>query len=346
MEYNYKRGNSPTTKSSVVIASSLDELEEMANSINQEFDYDDGMIDDESPQIAKTKYDNWAVHGGTYVANATPNVTIGSLPAGKYTIKHDDNYGIIFRKSETNTDELLNLPFKEYDGILEDIDKFWQQKEKYKEYNYIHKRGILLHGPAGSGKSSLVHLITDNVIEQYNGLVFYIANDYELELTAEAFHQILSELEPDRPKIVIVEDVDNFTRGKAIESRLLGLIDGNATMTNTLTIATTNYPEELPDRIKNRPNRFDTIRQIGFPDESVRRYYLTHKIHDEDAHLVDMDEWVEKTENFTIAHIKELITSVIVIGKTFQESIDNLNELRDSNISSRDYEQRKAGFRR
>lgn len=303
------------------------------------------LADDQIPKVSKKEFDNWAVNGSNYIANSTPNVTVKHIPPGRYSVRQNDKIGIYLQKAESETDQLLNLPFKEYDGVLSDIDTFWKQEKKYKEYNYLHKRGILLHGPAGSGKSSLVHLIAKNVVDKYNGLVFYVSNDYELELTSEVFHHILVELEPNRKKVLIIEDIDNFCKGRSIESKLLGLLDGNATMTSTLTIATTNYPENLPDRIKNRPSRFDTVKPIGFPDETVRRFYLENKIKKNDLKKIDIDQWVSDTDRFTISHLKELITSVVVIGKTYESALEGIRSLAD-NITSRDYEQnRKAGFR-
>ena len=80
---------------------------------------------------------------------------------------------------------------------------------------------------------------------------------------------------------------------------------------NIVYLATTNYPEQLEDRIINRPSRFDRRYEIGLPSYEVRLEYIKKKVLDDN---IDVEKWAKDTDDLSIAHIKELILSVLVYG--------------------------------
>src|SRR5581483_11494126 len=85
----------------------------------------------------------------------------------------------------------------------------------------------------------------------------------------------LRQIQPDVPVIVIMEDVDAILEHYN-ESSVLNILDGADKIDNTVFIATTNYPEELSDRIVDRPSRFDKRFKVPMPDAKVRAFYLEH----------------------------------------------------------------------
>jgi len=92
-------------------------------------------------------------------------------------------------------------------------------------------------------------------------------------------------------------------------------------------IATTNYPEKLQERITNRPSRFDRRYKVETPNDEIRRAYILHKLKEEDVENVDIEEWVKRTDGMSLSHLKEVVISVIVMGRTFEETMSNLDEL-------------------
>ena len=42
----------------------------------------------------------------------------------------------------------------------------------------------------------------------------------------------------------------------------------------------------------------------------------------------DIEEWVKRTEGMSLSHLKEVLVSVIVMGRTFEETISNLEGLK------------------
>jgi SpoVK/Ycf46/Vps4 family AAA+-type ATPase len=124
-------------------------------------------------------------------------------------------------------------------------------------------------------------------------------------------------------------------------------LDGVNQIDKVVYLATTNYPERLGARIINRPSRFDKRFKIGHPNEESRKMYLEHLIgRDKINNLkIDIDKWVEDTEDFSLAHIKELFTAVVILGDNYEESVETLSEMREASPTSNEDEVRKPiGF--
>ena len=109
---------------------------------------------------------------------------------------------------------------------------------------------------------------------------------------------------------------------------LLNILDGVKQIEDVVYIATTNYPEKLQERITNRPSRFDRRYKVELPNEDIREAYIRHKLKEEDLKNVDIQEWVKRTEGMSLSHLKEVVISTIVMGREFEEVMDNLEGLK------------------
>lgn len=309
-----------------------------------ENNFDDDVYEDNSKH--KTDYSKYIkIDGDKFFGYSVTN-TVDSIPAGFYKFTSSQQLGIGIVKSNINIDELFELPFKESELIIKDIQKFWNSKEKYKEYNYTHKRGILLYGKPGNGKTSIINLLTLELVNKYNGIVFSINTPDDLHGFKEFVPNILRNIEPDRPIICTIEDIDSILSnyGHSTKSSFLNLLDGSSQVTNIVYVATTNNPEELEENITNRPSRFDRRYEISLPDENVRRVYITKKVKEDDLKNIDVDLWVKETEGFSISHLKELIISVIIFGNDFQESLNVMREFVDSKFLKTKQGSKKIGL--
>jgi len=229
---------------------------------------------------------------------------------------------------KVNTDELYQLPSPELTDIIEDIEKFWNRADRYKEYGFLHKRGILLYGEPGAGKSGIIQLCTKHLIEKMNGIVINLTNGDQIELYSK-FISSLRTVEANRPLIVILEDIDGIAgEGTWSTSMLLNLLDGVKQIDNVVYIATTNYPEKLEERITNRPSRFDRRYEIEAPNAEVREAYIKNKLNDKDLSKINIKDWVKKSEGMSLAHMRELIISVVTMDNSFEDTIARLNGLK------------------
>lgn len=277
----------------------------------------------------------------------TDNATTQSIiDAGIYNIRFEQNVGHFLVKKDVNLDELINLPSPEGKRVLGGIKSFWAKKEKFKEYGYSYKRGIMLYGVPGGGKTSIINLLCKELVDNMNGVVFTLSSDNDLDMYRTFMPEIYRIIEPERPIICIIEDIDGLCQNKEVETKLLNVLDGIEQLENVVYISTTNYTERLSERMLNRPNRFDIRVEVKSPNEECRRIYFQHKLKKQDLEEIDLDEWVEKTKGMSMAHLGEVIKSVLILENTFEETIANLKGMKIIPVS-RNYDKEfgeKIGF--
>ena len=207
-------------------------------------------------------------------------------------------------------------------------------KDRYLSRGEPHKRGFLLWGPPGGGKTCTVSFIIQDFIKQGN--IVFVFN-YNLMSALRSFKLI----EPNRKVLIVMEDIDSLIKDRHEEQAVLEFLDGSIQHSNTIVIATTNYPEDLPDRIINRPSRFDRVAYVGVPSYNDRILYLTNK-----SKLLSKPRikgWAKETDGWTLAHLKELIIAVEVFNLDYDETIDRINNMRAKKGHSGNYEKKLRG---
>ena len=286
-------------------------------------------LEADAERAASANYSSWTQLKGDEFAPAFPTVPL--IPCGLYEIRWNSSVqSNTLIKQPIHVDELYELPSVEIQSILEDIECFWNKRDTYKTYNFVHKRGILLYGEPGCGKSGIVQLCVKHIIEKKNGIVINIKDEDEVRYFSE-FIPVLRSIEPDRPLIVILEDLDAIAgEDRYSTTKLLNILDGIKQIENVVYIATTNYPEKLQERITNRPSRFDRRYQVEMPSAEIREAYIRAKLTVDDLAKIDLPQWIELTESMSLSHLKELVISVIVMGKSFADAISQLTDLKNA----------------
>lgn len=281
----------------------------------------------------------WTTNDGKRFVPASS--TAKKLTPGVYEIQHSNTIGIYFEQIPVLTQGLLRFPHTNSEKVVAEIQKFWEREAIFREYGLTYKRGIIMWGPPGSGKSCNIQLIMRDVVDR-DGVVIKFTHP---TLFNEGMRK-LREIEPDTPVVVLMEDIDSILENFS-ESEVLNILDGINQIERAVFLATTNYPERLGGRIINRPSRFDKRFFIGHPSEESRRLYFRHIIGDDKiAELnIDLDKWVEDTEEFSIAHLKELFTAVVILGDKYEEAIETLKAMKEEHITSdNDERPRPMGF--
>src|SRR5262249_37799604 len=232
---------------------------------------------------------------------------------------------------DLQVDDLIDFANSLPAQILQEIENFWALGEKFQRYGYLHRRGYLLYGPQGSGKSSVVHQVVHRIIKAGHVAVF-CEHPGVLTRTME----ILRKIEPDRPLVCLFEDIDAIIEMHG-DSELLQWLDGSHQINKVINIATTNYPERLDRRIRSRPRRFDRIIKKEPPTPALRETYLSRKL-PELAGQGELRHWVDLTDGLSFAALAELVISVACLGNNLEETIKLLRQLDDQHLDSKEFD--------
>ena len=227
--------------------------------------------------------------------------------------------------------------------IREDLEQFFAMRQTYEEYGIPWKRGVLLVGPPGNGKTHTVKAL----INALKLPCLYVKSFRAEHMTEEDnIHAVFERARKSAPCMLVLEDLDSLLTPQN-RSFFLNELDGFATNTGIVTLATTNHPEKLDPSILDRPSRFDRKYPFDIPEQPERLAYITLwnetlkpslRISEEGAVQLS-----ELTAGFSFAYLKELFLSSMMRwvgsaeqGTMEQTMIDQVETLREQMISTPD----------
>lgn len=239
------------------------------------------------------------------------------LSPGVYRVDWDSRSDTVsFAEMDSCHDRLVDLPGTEYDLVMNDMDTFLSKEcmARFEEIGLIHKMNILLYGAPGTGKTCIVNRVSQKVIDS-GGIVLFNPDPASLKTT----YEVLDAIQPDTRVLIIFEEMDEHVRNN--ETKLLHVLDGEVQKKNAMYIATTNYIEKIPARVR-RPGRFASVIKVGFPSSLARKSYLSTKLKDERL----IAEISAKTEGFSIDELKEVVRGHYCMMKPLDEYIQLIRE--------------------
>lgn len=279
-------------------------------------DFFDNFSEEEVPDV---KVSLW-VKDKDIIRASTDITLMKKIDPGIYSVDFSKDYGYYCKKINIKSDELFIFSDSITQKLLEEIDLFWTKAEIYKENKLIHKRGILLEGFPGTGKSSIISILSAEIIKK-GGVVFKINNFRNLDNYIEFVRSSFRKLQPDTPIITILEDLDQY---EEVEIELLDFLDGKTHLDHHVIIATTNNTEVIPDTFL-RPSRIDLKIEIPLPCETTRREYFLFKNVPEEA----IDNLVVKTDGLSLADLKELYICIYLLDYTIEDAILKVSSPRE-----------------
>jgi hypothetical protein len=179
------------------------------------------------------------------------------------------------------------------------------------------KRGVLLHGPPGTGKTTTSMYL----VAAMPGRTVLILTGDSLGLVEQAC-ALARDLEP---ATVVLEDVDLVAQERMFDGsgpvlfELLNEMDGLAGDADVLFLLTTNRPDVLEPALAARPGRIDEAVELPLPDADGLRRLLALYSEGLDMRVSDLDAVIDRLDGATPAHIKELLRKAALVSAEERE---------------------------
>jgi hypothetical protein len=259
----------------------------------------------------------------------TESQKVNSLDCGAYTLELDTNGALFFKRTKLSTEHIVEFPDSNLVKLRDECDKFVSERARYEKFNLVHKRGVLLHGKSGAGKSATIHKLLESFLEKHNAIAIFCSH---FETVTRSQICKIREIEPDRLIVIVLEHLESLVieEGNYINTELLEFLDGINGIDHVLFIATTSELSLVPDSLKKRPSRFDLKVEINLPSDSDREFYFKKMIPDNELKKIKLENWIKDTSGYTISHLQELLTSYFIYGQTYKASITNIRKLINS----------------
>jgi cell division protease FtsH len=219
----------------------------------------------------------------------------------------------------------LKPPARTWDSIVLDTavkDEIWTNtigfltnREHIANYGIPAKRGVLLTGEPGTGKT----VICKALMAESSKVTYIIASAYSLE-TPEYITELYELAQDLSPCIVFIEDIDFIAQsrmesgyfGNSVLFSLLSALDGVEEHEEIVTVATTNWPEVIDKAIGERPARFDCVIKLSLPSLEQRGELVSLL-----CNRIPIDETTQayiarKAEHCTPAQLQEVIYRLII----------------------------------
>lgn len=194
------------------------------------------------------------------------------------------------------------------EALRSDLTQFFARREVYRQYGVPWKRGILLIGPPGNGKTHTVKALCNAL-----GVPALYLRSLEprgmFGSEHEAISQVFAVARQSAPCLLVLEDLDALLK-PTNRSFFLNELDGFAENAGVCVVATTNYPERLDPAILERPSRFDRKYHFALPATLERAGFLRLWNEKQTGALRLTESGLEAvavaTEGFSFAYLKEL----------------------------------------
>ncbi|MEG3154228.1 CDC48 family AAA ATPase [Sphingomonas sp. RB1R13] len=219
------------------------------------------------------------------------------------------------RRADVTYDDLGGMK-STIDALREMVELPLRHPELFQRLGVDPPKGVLLHGPPGTGKTRLARAVANESDAQ-----FFTINGPEIMGSAygeseKRLREVFEEAAKAAPSIIFIDEIDSIApkRGqvsgeaeKRLVAQLLTLMDGIEARQNLVVIAATNRPEAIDEALR-RPGRFDREIVVGVPDEAGRREILG--IHTRGMPLadgIDLDDLARRTYGFVGADLAALV---------------------------------------
>lgn len=202
--------------------------------------------------------------------------------------------------------ESIVLPEGFVEEIRDNVQAFFQARERYQRLGIPWRRGFLFVGPPGCGKTCMIKALAANMPYTFVTIIGRTnVDDGDLE-------RAVFLAERHKPAVIIFEDLDRLVGTKDVSlSCFLNLLDGLKITDGVLVIATCNDATKLDPALLHRPSRFDRIWKFSLPGYEQRLALLRKRggSHFSETALVEV---ARRSEGFSMAYVQEIVVSALL----------------------------------
>jgi ATP-dependent 26S proteasome regulatory subunit len=218
-----------------------------------------------------------------------------------------------FHERPTVTNAELILPTDTFEDIRRQVVGVARNRDRLRSAGQHLKRGLLLYGPPGAGKTHTVRYLMSE-----------LDDTTIVELTGEtlgALREACSIARSLQPAMIVVEDVDliaeqrdHYNGQTPMLFTLLNEMDGLAEDADVVFLLTTNRADLLEPALAARPGRVDQAVHVRLPDAEGRRRLLDLYRGGLDLDTSRVDDVLSRTDGVTASFLKELLRRAAVIA--------------------------------
>ena len=264
--------------------------------------------------------------GDTITLNVMGNkidlVVTSFSPSGEAVMICDTTEVKVSDKPAANKGDVPKVSYDDIGGLGDAVKKIREMVELPLRHPELFKRlgveapkGVLLHGPPGTGKTMLAKAVAGETSSNFISIggpeivsKFYGESEGKLR-------EIFKEAEENAPSIIFIDEIDSIApkreevtgeEERRIVAQLLSLMDGLNSRGKVVVIGATNRPNSIDEALR-RPGRFDREIEIGIPDRDGRHEILM--IHTRGMPLaddVDLNWLADKTHGYSGADLSAL----------------------------------------
>lgn len=211
-----------------------------------------------------------------------------------------------FHRRQRLEPEQLILPNDVLELVERQVVGVARHAERLRQAGQHLKRGVLLYGPPGVGKTHTVRYL----VGRLEGTTVILLSGDSLHLVAEACSVARSL----QPAMIVVEDVDLIAEERGHHAgqnpmlfQLLNEMDGLGEDVDVVFLLTTNRADLLEPALAARPGRVDQAIELALPDPQARRRLFELYTDGLDIDTSGIEEVLQRTEGVTASFLKELI---------------------------------------
>ncbi len=240
----------------------------------------------------------------------------------------------LFVKGKQNTKFSSVGGMDEAKKELEEIVDFLRNPKKYTRVGARTPKGVLLVGPAGTGKTLLARAVAGEAGVQFLSIAGSEFMEMLVGVGASRVRDLFTTAKKLSPAIIFIDEIDAIGRARGRSNmgghdereqtlnQILVEMDGFTQNDNVIVMAATNRGDML-DPALIRPGRFDRRVMVALPDLIEREFII--KIHAKNKPFVKGLNWAtvaKRTVGFSGADIENMLNeAAIAVARTKREEI-------------------------